>query len=383
MKGITIIVYEPLVVGSALIDDRLGSAADSYSHEIRAVGGYTAADFTLTDNRNNLDDWLANGLGRHIEVFDQDLNQIWEGFVNEIEMSIGGLRVKRGPLLNIANEVIVAYTTISYATTPPIPGYATQTDPATNAVSIDSYGTGEMVLSGGTGTEAEMEQLRDTYLATYKDPETSQELTVGGSTQAASLSVSCRGYYDWLNRYYYVQTASTGTINLSAKLQAIIAANPDAVLSTDYAQIVTNTLPVGAYENDSSRAMALIKDLIARGDSSDNRYNFGFYNDRKVYYGAVPTTIGYTHRLADSGQVIQTYKDGATVYPWNVLPGQWLFIPDFLIGRTQPTTDLRLDPRNLFIEAVRYTAPWTVAIGGGKVDTLSQRLARMGLGGIS
>ena len=65
-----------------------------------------------------------------------------------------------------------------------------------------------------------------------------------------------------------------------------------------------------------------------------------------------------------------------------MLPGKWVLFTDFLIGRVPPMTDPRQDPRALFIEQVTFTAPWTLALQGGRADRTSQMLAQMGLGGI-
>jgi len=64
-----------------------------------------------------------------------------------------------------------------------------------------------------------------------------------------------------------------------------------------------------------------------------------------------------------------------------VLPAHWIFFPDFLVGRTQPTTDLRTDKRYMFIESVRYSAPDTIQMTGSKVGRLAQLLAKKGMWG--
>jgi hypothetical protein len=67
--------------------------------------------------------------------------------------------------------------------------------------------------------------------------------------------------------------------------------------------------------------------------------------------------------------------------PWMVRPGQWINVPDFLIGRNIPSTALNGDPRNKFIDSVRFTAPYTVDISGGANDTLSQMLTKISYSG--
>jgi hypothetical protein len=137
---------------------------------------------------------------------------------------------------------------------------------------------------------------------------------------------------------------------------------------------------VKQYLNDNAAAWSLIQGLVARGDSSDNRYIFGIYNGRVPTYEAIPTDFEYQQRLSDPAQRVET-PQGIEVKPWDVTAGKWLFVPDFLIGQVQPT-DLRLDPRMIFIESLTYTMPWGLSIQGGKTDKLSQKLAKLGLGGI-
>jgi hypothetical protein len=120
--------------------------------------------------------------------------------------------------------------------------------------------------------------------------------------------------------------------------------------------------------------------LIALGDVNDDRWTFGIYNDQKAHYGVIPSTPFYQHRIASESQRIETYAGNARVFPWDVRPAQWVFLPDFLVGRVQPT-ELRLDPRYVFIESVRYTAPWGIELTGSKVDSISQVMAQLGLGG--
>jgi len=74
---------------------------------------------------------------------------------------------------------------------------------------------------------------------------------------------------------------------------------------------------------------------------------------------------------------VEAYGNGATVDPWDVLPARWVFLYSFLPGRGQPAA-LRDDPRFLFIESVRFSAPSTVQISGQKVSRIPQMIARLG-----
>jgi len=121
-----------------------------------------------------------------------------------------------------------------------------------------------------------------------------------------------------------------------------------------------------------------IKDIVSAGSIAGDRYIFGVYAGRKIVYQAVPTDLEYNQRLSDPAQRITT-EGQAAVFPWNVLPGNWMMFTDFLIGSTQPE-NLRDDQRAMFIERVAYSTPWGLQLDGGKINTIAQKLAQRGLG---
>ncbi len=64
--------------------------------------------------------------------------------------------------------------------------------------------------------------------------------------------------------------------------------------------------------------------------------------------------------------------------PWNVLPGRWLQILDFLPG--QPIqANPREDERAVFINQVRYRMPWHLSVQGGEIGLIDKTLAKLGL----
>jgi len=109
--GLTIICDAPLWVDWKATQD-LTKQVHRYWHTIEALGGYWSAEFTIRGNRNLVDDWLQDGIGKRILVFDGSLTCIWEGFVNQVIANYGPLAATRGPLLDIANRVWVVYSTI-------------------------------------------------------------------------------------------------------------------------------------------------------------------------------------------------------------------------------------------------------------------------------
>lgn len=378
--SLTVVVSEPLVAGTNIIDDSLGYRAGSISFTVSAVGGYGPATLSLNTSQAEIDNWLESGLMRHIAIYDHALVLIYEGFVNSITANLGSLAVTRGPILDISNRVTVDYNSQSWNTNPPISGGPASTSVTNDTVSQDQYGIFEIVVSGGDGTSTEMDQLRDSYLAENSQPETSQQISLGSAT-APSLVINCEGYYQILDRYFYTDVAAGGTENLSTKIENAISADPNSIFSTDFANIVTNTIAVSQYDDNNYTAYGIINDLVSRGDASDNRYLFQVFGSRICHYNAIPTTEKYNLSLSDPKQIIETAKGRTQVYPWNIIAGEWLFLSDFLIGHVDPT-NLRDDPRAVFIEGFTFESPWTAKINGSKIGTVPQKMSKMGLGGI-
>lgn len=380
--GLTVVVSHPLVSGLGYIET-LTDQFSSWRHVTKSLGGYDSASFTIDGNQRVLEEWFDLGLGRDVTLYNLGLRTRWNGFVNKVSLRMGGFTLERGPLLNIANKVWLVYSTIDTSVVPPVLGIRVKTAAAEDSASQTRYGVLEKALSSGGVTDANALQVRDTYLTENKDPEVSQQFSSGSGN--LTLSVECLGYIHMLGAYVYNST-TTGTQNLSVKLQNIITADPNSILSTDFNGITANTLQVGAWENDDDVALALIKGLTAKGDANDDRYLFGIYQDRKSLYEAAPTEVAYRQRLSSVNQQIETLA-GIRVWPWDVDPGKWLFIADFLIGRTQPIApssmaEMRADPRYAFLEQVTFTAPYDINWVGSKTGTLPQKLARLGFAGL-
>jgi hypothetical protein len=190
------------------------------------------------------------------------------------------------------------------------------------------------------------------------------------------------GYGEWLNAYVYNDTAS-GTTTITTRLQDIISADPNGVLSANYIYMETNSALVAEYDRDNAKAIDRVKGLLASGDGTDFRpWAFMWLEDRIVRYEAEPTEIHYEHRITDPRQAVTTTTQ-ADVMPWLVRPWNWLQVTDFMVGRATSTPDLHEDPRNILIKSVTFTAPDTMEINGTRIDRLPQLLGQYGLLGLS
>ena len=379
---LTVTATEPLWIGFA-VEAELTDQIKSYSHTVNALGGYWSMMFTVADDKLAMEDWITDGLGRHIEVYDDALNVIWEGFVNKVIGNDGPLTVTRGPLLDVANEVELVYSMVDSSVTPPTVGERATVGPVVDAASQALYGILPAVLSTGGVDEAvggEATQIVNVYLEEHKLPKTGQQWS-SAARGKVSVTVQCLGYIHWLN--YPYEQLGIGTVNTSAKIAAVLAASPNvAWLAFDTANIAANAVQISQNEEEDNIAWGIVKDAVAYGGAAPGyaRWVFGIYENMEAHFSAAPTTIEYEALLSDPKLRVTT-PGGSEVYPWNVLPARWLMFTDFLPGLTEPA-NLREDPRAMFIESVTFTAPDKIRFQGGDLDTLSQVIAQLGLSGV-
>jgi hypothetical protein len=220
------------------------------------------------------------------------------------------------------------------------------------------------------------DQVRDLYLEEVSYPQTTSSLSIdpaGSSSPVVELQLL--GFVHWLKAYIYTTAQLTTSSSISDKIIDILDYDPNGIISTNYLYVQSNPFLVLDSEQKLRYAWDIISELVSYGGAGDTRRIFGIYENRTAYYGPVPSVIDYQYLLG-SRQVITQYGTGTVIRPWAVRPGRWITIPDFLIGRYSGA-DLRSDPRNKLIEAVRFRAPYSVDLSGGKTDRLSQVLAKI------
>lgn len=376
-SDLTIHFYHSLVTGGQVI----GSYSDmtEWQHTIQAFGGFWEGSFSRQMSIEEMQDWFENGLGRQIIVTDHELTVLWEGFVDQVSVSIAGLEVSRGPLTDVANRVDVVYSTFDGAFTPPIPGIRAKAGAVANTVSQDVFGVFSRIYSAAGLTAVNAAQLRDVFIDEHKDPEITSSFSFSG--QGTNVEVKCKGYVQLM--HYPFNKLAPGFVNLSTKITDVLIDEPNNFISRDFSHIITNTTQMIRWENDDADALSVIKGLVAQGDNANLRYLFGIYENRQAYYYPAPdTTIDYRMKLTDPSRTIY---DTATniIYPWKIRPGKWLTFDDFFPGFIPFNSDLRSDPRNLFIESVAFHTPNDYTLTGGKVTKFEQKLARFGIAGIA
>ena len=367
-------VWTPASRWLGSVDEKIAE----YSHNLRAHGGYWEADMSFGARVDQAEDWLDSGLARHVECYDEAHVMQFEGFVNEVAVSVGGYSVTRGPLVDLANRAALVFTALDTTYTPPRAGARARTGVNNNTASQELYGIHYKVLSGGDILAASSLQLRDSYLTEAAYPATDRKLSPGDAG-APSVKLSIYGYVRMLD--YPYNNALAGNTTVAAKLPLVLAGEPNSLFTGTPQSIAANATAVEAAEDEDNSGWSIIGTCCEYGDGSYNRYVASVGAGRAFTYAAVPTAIEYQLLLHDPRQPITT-PAGAEVQPWAIQPGKWLFIADWMIGRVPPGTPLRSDPRALYIESVDYAAPRDLSLTGGRVDTITQRLARLGLASI-
>ena len=123
--------------------------------------GFDTAEISFAANLQDVDEWLLRGLNRHIVIVSPELLVVWEGFVNEMEVTIGGLTISRGPLMDVSNRVSVVYSRIFEDAAPAPSGGKWQTIIVEDSASQSKWGVFEEVYSIG---EATLDSAVDTSL---------------------------------------------------------------------------------------------------------------------------------------------------------------------------------------------------------------------------
>ena len=382
------VTYNP--VGNHLFD--LSGEVD-LSFTLEADGGYWQADIPLPVTSSEQDEWIQDGLGRHVEIYSPGGIIIFEGVVNQISLQFGGVEVVIGPLFDIINRCSVTYALSEIVGNEIVTTNGMTTVVADNDDSKLRYGVFEKILAGGTIiSDTYAVDLRDTYLSELAWPSMSKKLSLGGSSaQSSVIHLSIIGYINFLKNYVYTaNTPSTHNIsvpiydptNANSKLRLLLLDDPNN-LFTDESKWTFDTVNVlePLWDDQDSDAHTIMRTMVEKGDNANTRCVFGIYANRNAIYKAIPSSVKYNHTLTDPGQNIITYGGANMVEEWDVEAGEWLLFTDFLIGTADVQfVNIAQNQRAMFIERVAFSTPRGLELDGEKVGTVKQKLARMGLG---
>jgi len=373
--GLAIKVESPIAQGQAFV--RMLYDYTSYSHLVSAFGGYDEAQIEFPVDLNQAGDWVDYGIGRVITVLDEAQQVVWEGLVNVVGLQYAGRNLQIGPFFEIANRTYVVYSPVITGQIPPIVGDTTLSAAVNSSRSQSLYGIMQKILNGGQRTDGEAIVLQTSYITENAYPRRNETLAVSGTE--LKITLQCVGFYRYLNNYYYSNTG-TGSQAVSARIIAILAAEPNTIFNASTRFISSNALTTPSYANYTNSAMDLVKTIVANGDASFNKWTFGIYANRQAVYAAIPTAHDYTYSLSQGVNSLSSNMPGMVVRPWALLPARFLLYTDFVLGKR--AASIWADSNYIFIEQVRYTAPFDFSLTGGRASTFPQKIAQLGLGGI-
>lgn len=375
--NLSFLITAPVWGGSSYFND-VSPFVQSYEHSSAAVGGFYNATLSLRLPLTELEDWLENSVGRQVQVKGRANTIAWEGIINRVSVNVGGYNMTVGPYTDICNRVKITYSIFLQLGGGNATGIRVVTDYVNDTKSQLRYGILEKNFSTGGIESTSVDELQAMLLSRYAYPPRSEDLNLPGEAVRPhfDIKIECIGYMSLFEKYTY-NSATTGTQNLSAKLAAIIAAEPNGLFSSS---LTANTLQVPAYENDDSEAWGLIKELVLQGDVSVNRYSFGVYENRRVLYKPVSNQIVYIRPFREGISVIQD-SSGGLLQPWQIRPGNYIWVSDLITGKPV-SSNLNDDRRIIYADTVQYRMPDGLVINGAHHFRVEQRLAQLGISGL-
>lgn len=269
MRGDPVADYEDFRAG-IFTDPSAEYSFSSYGQDDRAKGGYWGMSFTLHARLNLLMEMFENGLGREVEVWDHQLEQIFEGQVHELVFHIPP-NVYTTTREQISNRMRMRADSDA-------DGEPERSTLLEDTDSQERFGILEQTLSGGevpSVTEADQATQIAINLKAWPKPEI--QLGRDRGRQAAHLEVFCRGYIWMFSRRVYNQTALTGTQAAQAQVQDVVDTIGTYIATLDKQQNPTAT----DREHDIDRFGAdLVFGIGDMGDSDHNRWQFLMFGHR-------------------------------------------------------------------------------------------------------
>jgi hypothetical protein len=359
---------------------KLNQYIGSYTHTIDAVGGFGASNIGMSMIGAEALYLFEQLLAGRIKVTCEGGRIVYEGSINSVGINAGSETETIGALFDIGNRVSITYSPTDYTVYPPVAGSTITSLITEDLDSQARYGIIEKILSMGQTTDATEALAQAVALQEAAYPNRSGDISLSpGGGQPIALTIDCVGLKNWFTAYIYNNT-NGGLITLDQKIEEIITAEVNNYISRDFSKIAAHLYACPEEESKDRYAWDILSEVLALGnDTTDDRRNFGVYENGRCFYETIPNTISYRHLLSDPKQCIMDNNAmGTIIPPWLLRPGKFLIVPDFITNSIPDiSTNLRKDPRIKFLESVSYTAPWSVNLSGGKTDKLSQMLAKI------
>lgn len=368
MSQISIVALAPVIRQDIdTFQERLQTEGESYT--ITATYGYDSCQFTMRGDIDYLRGWFRAGLVRDIVWRSPDGQKIWNGFVQSMTLQEGGLSQSKS-IAPMVNRVYYVYASKDTTTNPPTIGEQ-KTITVNDTASQDIYGIKTDTLSGGQISDTAASVEANTALTELSRIRIDED-DVYGQGQPPTISIRCAGYAHMMDWWNYSQTVSSGTANTNTVISAILAADPNSVISTSTTNIDTNTTQAEQYFDGDRPAWRIIIDLANRGGAANNRWVAGVYENRALVYKQAETVdtrwnqdsnnkyLSYQKNPSDFGDRVFD-EAGREIEPWNARPDRLLYTVGY--GK-QPQ----------YIEQVVFTAPYGLQTKSSDINPLREAI---------
>lgn len=334
----------------------------NYKHSINAVGGFDTASCdialrSVSEMQQFLDQYIGNRVAFYV---DNPVEPIWEGFINRMTFSAGGVQYSIG-LDKMANRVNATYTATAGSATNTV-GVAVNSTASQAIYGIKQEQIDLGFMNAGTGATI----IRDTVLAQRAFPKTSMLPSGAGG---GLLHIEFLGFFHTLEWESY-RDATTGAIQLGNLVDALLAALANTTTFFDNADLTrtaANTQTIDRQTIKAETAWDVMQKAQEMGDTSaywvlgvsPTDFQTG---TRRFYYQQASATVLYTARQADGLRIRNLY--GQLVDPWRVQPDNGIRVSDMLIG----WNGVGDDPTETYIMKIDYDANVQSCIYSGDDD---------------
>lgn len=304
------------------------------------IGGPQYATIKVTE-ADTLSLWrLAEMLGYHVTLGDDQGRKVWWGYINDVVLHIQG-RVLSVGLDDMTNHVIVHYAD------PQVAGTQAKTAAATNAVTIARYGTKELIyMASDLSTAAAAEGLRDQVLAQKYRPVIQR--SIEGAAGADYAEIMCRGWWATLDWQYYAN-ASTALVATSTQIANIITSAGQFFTGTEV--YTASGITTSEARDGNEKAMQYVETLLKIGVSGGRRYMATATEDRRLVVQQEPAQYAADYRITVDGVLYDNYN--VQVVDQLCPVGVWVADNSVLLPRQSETVS---DPGGFFIESAEYNA---------------------------
>lgn len=340
----------------------------NYKHSINAIGGFDTASFAIAlRSVSEMQQFLDQYLGNRVAIYvDNPVEPIWEGFINRMNFSAGGVQYSIS-LDQMVNLVYGLYTPTAGGTTQTAAAVGTAKSTLSQSlygIKVEEIDLG--VMLGGTGTTL----MRDTVLAQRALPKTS---LLPGRSGAGLLAIECLGFYHTLTWEGYRNTAP-GSAQLGNLVDTIIGGLVNGTTffdNTNLTRTVANTSTVDQFHTRGETAWDVLVKIREMANAAVY-YVIGVSptdfqtNTRLFYYQQASSDIVYTARQADGLRIRNLY--GQLVRPWTVRPDAGVRVSDALIG----WNGIGDNPTETYIMRIDYDAEAQSVIYSGDDDLTAE-----------